>query len=278
MDRLVALARNGYAVGGGRVLELSDRVRLEIGPCDGASYADAQLDDYRPEPSTQLGTEQGRRRDRWTFRHSPPLCLHVRARFSHAPSSMVGTAGFGFWNDPVGMTGRPRMRLPQAVWCFMAGPPSRMPLVLDEPGYGWRAAVLAPRPLSVMAVIGTAPLLAASMTVRPLARRVWPWLRRRLRLAGGELPHDVYATTDWHDYTLDWRADGVTYWVDGVQVARHAVSPPGPLGLVIWIDNQFLVATAGGSLHGGVVACGRQWLEVAALELWTPPRARPASQ
>ena len=50
---------------------------------------------------------------------------------------------------------------------------------------------------------------------------------------------------------------------DGQTILR-APSPRGPLGLVIWIDNQWMVATPEGRFGHGVLALDHaQWLEVA---------------
>ena len=43
--------------------------------------------------------------------------------------------------------------------------------------------------------------------------------------------------------------------------------PPGPLGFVAWIDNQYAVATPRGELRFGALTCGPQWLELASLSI-----------
>jgi hypothetical protein len=51
--------------------------------------------------------------------------------------------------------------------------------------------------------------------------------------------------------------------VDGQQVLDCATPPRGPLGLVIWLDNQFMVVTPQGRLRHGLLAKpGEQWLEI----------------
>jgi hypothetical protein len=61
----------------------------------------------------------------------PPLTLRARSRFTHpAESDLLGTAGFGFWNDFF-MGGRiPTLR---AIWFFHASPPSDMRLDVGLP-------------------------------------------------------------------------------------------------------------------------------------------------
>jgi len=104
-----------YAVGAGWVAVGDACIRLTLDAQDGTRYGDAQLDDYHT--AGVLG---------WR----PPVRLRIRARFSHAAAMLRGTAGFGFWNDPFGMTKAvmplswlPKLRLPQAVWFFFALPP-----------------------------------------------------------------------------------------------------------------------------------------------------------
>jgi hypothetical protein len=55
--------------------------------------------------------------------------------------------------------------------------------------------------------------------------------------------------------------------VDEVDVLDTRASPRGPLGLVIWIDNQYAAFTPQGRLAWGVLPDERPaWLEVEALE------------
>ena len=48
----------------------------------------------------------------------------------------------------------------------------------------------------------------------------------------------VVDTTQWHQYELFWRQEATSFLVDGKQVLETTASPRGPLGLVLWIDNQ----------------------------------------
>jgi hypothetical protein len=40
---------------------------------------------------------------------------------------------------------------------------------------------------------------------------------------------------DWHRYAVDWRADGIRWSVDEVEVARSAQSPPYPMMLILGV-------------------------------------------
>lgn len=261
---LAQLAAAPYVSGDGRVELSSGSVRLAVGPSQGNAYSDAQLDDYRVSISTPEHD-----RPEAGFRWRPPVRLSVRARFSHGASELRGTAGFGFWNDPVGMTGRVRLRPPQAVWFFLATEPSQMPLVLDQPGRGWMASALDVRGRELAYLALLAPMLVVAMRVPRLKAWIWPWLRRRMRLAGELLPDAGRWLTAWRDYVLTWEPDRARFAVDGETVAILPVAPRGPLGLVIWIDTQFLIATPRGELRSGVTACPTQWLEIASLDVET---------
>ncbi len=69
--------------------------------------------------------------------------------------------------------------------------------------------------------------------------------------------------TDWHNYALEWRADGATFWVDGSEIHRAPAPPTPPLGFVAWIDNQYAVASEQGRFGFGLIAHGEErWMEV----------------
>ncbi len=65
------------------------------------------------------------------------------------------------------------------------------------------------------------------------------WLRRRL---------DV-EITGWHTYHLIWQPNLVSFEVDGEVVHQTHLAPKGRLGLVFWIDNQFLSFDSEGVLE-----------------------------
>ena len=156
-----------YTVGGGEVMPRGDGVRLTLPSLDGRRYADAQVDDYRGEGEL-----------RWR----PPLRLTLRARFSHDAANLRGTAGFGFWNDPFGMTGRWRLRLPQTVWFFFAAPPSDLRLTTHAPGYGWKAATLDAGRWQARLLVPLA-ITSTKGWMKRLGRR-WKLLHRAVYAAG----------------------------------------------------------------------------------------------
>lgn len=214
--------------------------------------ATAQIDDY-----------QGllRRQYRW----QPPLTLNVRARFSHPATQLMGTAGFGFWNDPFMMTGRAWPTLPRALWFFFASPPSDMRLDLNTPGHGWKATTIDATRLTALAWAPLAPFLIPLMNARALYRALWPRIQRALGVCEAAIDADM---TAWHSYDVAWGEKGVRFSVDQEPVLACDTPPRGPLGFVMWFDNQYMVATPWGRFrYGWLDAPGVQWMEVARLEI-----------
>lgn len=244
--------------GGGRLGPGPNGLRLENKAASADAYANAQIDDYQQRPRRE-------------FLWRPPLRLTVRARFSHA-DSLRGTAGFGFWNDPFLMTGLRAPGLPQALWFFYASPPSDMRLARGVPGWGWKAAVIDARRPQFLAL---APLLAAAvplLAIRPVYRKLWPIFQRSLGVAERLISPADGQMTGWHVYTIDWQPRSVQFFIDGRLLLETAHAPPGPLGLVLWLDNQYLQVAPWGRLGWGLLAKREpQWLEIEWLALERRP-------
>ena len=74
--------------------------------------------------------------------------------------------------------------------------------------------------------------------------------------------------TAWHAYALEWQADGVRFEVDGAVALETAQVPRAPLGLVLWIDNQYAAFPPQGTLRFGTLANPEPaWLELAEIEV-----------
>jgi hypothetical protein len=241
---------------GASVLEMKDGCwRLEIPAGPGGVYRWAQLDDHLNQP----------RKD---FPWRAPLRMDLRARVSSA--NLPGTWGFGVWNDPFsasfGVSGAARRLpvLPNAAWFFFAGQPNYLALRDDHPAQGFLAATFSSPGIPSLALapgVLALPLLALPLTARLLRRAA-----RLLVKESGVLVTDD--PTQWHDYRLDWRFDRVQFFVDGKQIYSTAIAPREPVGLVIWVDNQYAAFPPSGKLRMGTSPNPESaWMELEGLEL-----------
>jgi hypothetical protein len=240
-----------YVVGAGALEPTGSTFRFVVADATSRKYSDAQIDDYQGLP-------------RRCFPWRPPLRLTVRIRFSHPAGELLGTAGFGFWNDPFLMTGARMPTLPRAIWFFYSSPPSDMRLDLHTPGYGWKAATIdALRPTALL-LAPLAPLAVLLMNLCPLYHKLWPPIQQALSVREAMVEGETRRTmTEWHTYVLEWGVERACFSVDGQPVLEDAPSPRGPLGFVMWLDNQYMVATPQGRLRWGLLDVpGRQWMEV----------------
>ncbi len=243
-----------FTAGNGRIESTAGGWRLHIGPT--SAYTDAQLDDTQGRP----------RRD---LLHRHPVRLSLEARAS-APSPR-GTLGFGFWNDPfpswAGEAGARRIlpASPRALWFFHASSPSQIPFSPAGPMVGWAAASYRgpSLPGGVIAAMGAAALagMAIPRLRAPLLRRYWRWF------AGHQSP-PLSGLDEWHAYEIDWRAQGAQFLVDGQTVLEDPRPSRVPLGLVIWIDNQWAALSQATGLRFGVLLSAEPaWLEIRDLRL-----------
>lgn len=218
--------------GRGVVTRIDDSFRLTVPPVTKDHYHNAQISSY----GTTLA-----------FTHKPPLLMSLTA---HAEGKLQGTAGFGFWNHPY-VPGSWRVRLPKAVWFFFGSPPNDMPLAKGVPGHGWKAATFNAANWRFLTLLPVAPLGYLLMRVPALYNRLWPIGQRAIGVS--ERLVDSALLQQPHQYQLDWREGGVTFRIDDKIVHETSLSPPGPLGFVAWVDNQFAVVTPQGRFNAGWV-------------------------
>jgi len=253
--------------------------RLSIPSGFSDSYRLAQLDDY---------TQSSRGR----FPLRSPLSLSLSARASS--DSIAGTWGFGLWNDPFGLSigfgGSPfRLpALPNAVWFFGASMENYLSFASsplrsaqrEVAANGFLAQTFrSPRFHPLLILAGLALPFSRRITRRLLSRvieeegvQLWsPTASHRMQEQAPAVQSQSVDPTQWHSYRLDWRAKRVSFEVDEVQVFESPVSPNPPLGLVIWIDNQYAAFTPEGKIAMGVLEGKEEWLEVKDLETKTPP-------
>lgn len=245
-----------HLLGGGRAEKDDAGGFLLSIPPTSSGYADAQLDDYGSL-------------SRSDFPWVAPLTLRLRARASHP--SPPGTLGFGFWNDPFGisLSGAGSVRrfpaAPQALWFFYGSKPNDFSFVDGVAGSGWKAATLRSvrYPAALLVPGGAAAFLLASL---PLLRRwIVPMVRRQA--AATEVLLDT-SLNEWHEYALTWAADGVIFEVDGEMVAETSIVPHGPLGFVAWIDNQYAVLSEAKGIRFGLLPTKEEYsLEIQDLQI-----------
>ena len=251
----------------------NDAYRLSIPAGKADQYRLAQLDDY---------TKTARSR----FPLRSPIHLNLSARASS--NSIPGTWGFGLWNDPFGLSlgfgGNPfRLPiLPNAVWFFGASRESYLSFKTpraersvegtSSAGFAENALPSSQREVANGFLAQSFrspkfhPLLVPAGVALPFSRKL---TRRLLGNVIGEdgirLSVDV---TQWHSYKLAWREDRVAFQVDDVQVFESSISPKPPLGLVIWIDNQYAAFTPEGKIGFGVLENPEPaWLEIKDIEI-----------
>ena len=233
-------------------------------------YRLAQLDDY-----AKLSRKQ--------FPLWFPASLSLTARVSS--NSIPGTWGFGLWNDPFGLSlgfgGSPfRLpALPNAAWFFGASKESylsfKSPPSLSAPQTSARSAVREVAANGFLAQSFRAPKFHPSLVLAGLAL---PFSRKTTRRLLGNMIDEggnnlgsnepLLVPTAWHKYKIDWREKGVAFEVDEAVIFESAVSPHAPLGVVIWIDNQYAAFTPQGKIGFGVLENpDPAWFEVKDIEI-----------
>ena len=104
------------------------------------------------------------------------------------------------------------------------------------------------------------PLLAWRVT----ARRLRKMARSLVRQVAALMPH---APTAWHRYSLEWTAEQARLWVDDRLVLETDCVPQAPLGLVLWLDNQYAALPPDGRLGYGTLDNPACWIEIKDLEI-----------
>jgi hypothetical protein len=244
--------------GSGIVQRTSAGWRLEIPAGPAREYRLAQLDNYARTPRKSLN-------------HTPPWIFYLRARASKV--DLPGTWGFGLWNDPFGLSlgfggGKPvRLpTLPQTAWFMQASRPNWLSLRDDPeraPANGFFAGTFRSPKLSAL-LLAPGLLALPLCTIRPISR----WLRRLaariIQQDGIRVDLDV---TEWHEYSIQWLKESCIFSVDGKKLLQTTCSPAAPLGIVIWIDNQYAAWTPEGRLGYGTLENPTAWLEIEEMKI-----------
>jgi hypothetical protein len=244
--------QNEKATRGASVVRIENGWKLGIQKGDSLSYRDAQLDDYSQLP-----------RHKFPHRPSPTLRISLSLRARTSSSSAAGTWGFGLWNDPFGLSlgfgGSPfRLpALPNAVWFFYASQQNYLSFTDDKPAQGFLAQTFrSPKFHRLLMRAGLALPFSRKMTRRLLGKVIDE--------DSATISVDV---TQCHGYRLEWEAKRTAWYVDDALVFESPVSPNPPLGVIIWIDNQYAAFTPEGKIALGVLEGEEEWLEIEGLEI-----------
>jgi hypothetical protein len=107
-----------------------------------------------------------------------------------------------------------------------------------------------------------APVMPAALLL------AWPPSARLLRkLIGRVVGEDAQVcnvdATQWRHYRLEWRETSICFEIDHQEFWKTNLSPQPPLGLVIWIDNQFAAFPPNGKVSTGTLAnLEPAWMEI----------------
>jgi hypothetical protein len=235
--------------------EPESTTRLSISAGNAAIYRIAQLDDYSNLP----------RKD---FCHRPPLSFSLSARVSS--NHLPGTWGFGFWNDPFAMgigikgSGFRLPALPRAAWFFYGSPRNDLSFQAVSPANGLMTSVFSSAKIPSILLPLAIPGLSV-LPIRPAARLIRRFASHFIRDTFTQLAMDF---TAWHSYRMVWQSESVQYEVDDEIVFTSHFSPRPPLGLVIWIDNQYTAFSSTGTIHFGTENNPEPaWLEFRAMKI-----------
>lgn len=204
----------------------------------------------------QLDDHAGRLRRDLVWR--APLTLSLRARVSSP--RIAGTWGFGLWNDPFGFVCAPTASLavrlptlPQAAWFFSASPRSYLSFRDELPANGFIVQVFRSPKAGywLLSAVLAPPLDTKSLRCR---------LSRKVEEDSARVDSDPCT---WHRYEIRCRSESTEFSVDERRLLESPVCPCPPLGLVIWIDNQYAAFDPQGRLAWGVEENPDDaWLEI----------------
>jgi hypothetical protein len=239
---------------GGLITKTRDGWQLDIPAGKASTYRLAQLDDY------VILTRR-------SFHHAPPWRIFLQAKIS--ATNLPGTWGFGLWNDPFGFSlgfGRTEGRLPvlpNAAWFFHASPPNWLSFRDGIPARGFFVgSIRSPRLPSL--ILAPAIVALPFLAIRPISRLIRKLTAKIVEQEANEVSIDP---TQFHEYSIEWLRECVIYKVDTKTIIKTNVSPFPPMGLVIWIDNQFAAWNPGGHLSYGTLENPAASLEIKSIKL-----------
>ena len=226
-------------------VEENGALKMTIQDAAAGMLSVAQIDDYLHLP------RQG-------YLWRPPLRLKTRLRVAHPSSGLLGTAGIGFWNNPMPLWGTRMEVKPNWIWFYYASPDSTIALT-DGPTSGWKASIVHAGP-------GGETMMALSDRLLRLPV-VGPALSG-MRMPAHENSLDAIDFTVWRDLTIEWLEDEISFWVDGVVVLHAHLQLQVPQAFVAWLDNNYAALTPDGKFDiGNLAVAQEQSLELSHVEI-----------
>jgi hypothetical protein len=214
---------------------------MKIPAGDSSAYRFAQIDDYFGLP-------------RRKFPHHS-LTLSLRARTSSFPSPEHGASGCGTIPSAC------RLGLGRIVWpprpaqrgMVLRGVAGQSSFVQRQTRTGISRAKF---PFAKISSSADTNGFGISLFRAKATRNCWARSSTRTHPLSGWIQLNGMAT-GWSGVR-----SRVAWYVDDVRVFESPVSPNPPLGLVIWIDNQFAAFTPEGKISFGVLEGDEEWLEI----------------
>jgi len=165
--------------------------------------------------------------------------------------------------------------LPNAAWFFFASPQNYLSVRDDLPAQGALAATFQSPGWPSLLFLPTI-LLTPLLLLRPLVRGI-------RRMASSVVKQDAVALAidpmERHVYRIDWGTDRMIFYVDRRLVLETTVVPGGPLGLVMWVDNQYAALPPDGRLGYGTLPNPQPaWIEIEDLMINQSGAAIPPPQ
>jgi hypothetical protein len=247
-DEFLGESRNAHwnrLAAGSAWVEESFGLKLSLRNAPSGRLSVAQIDDYIDRPRSD-------------YLWLPPLIFKLKARVSHASGDLMGTAGFGFWNNMAPMWGNGMEVNPNWIWFYYASPQSTISLTRGLPN-GWKvSAVNGGRG-------GERSMATANTFMRiPLLGRLFSGVRMPAR----EKALDNWDFTQWHEFEIHWLPEAIHFRIDGDEVLAARVKVDIPLAFIAWIDNNFASVKPNGEFEVGNLAIEQeQSLMIQTLEI-----------
>jgi hypothetical protein len=153
--------------------------------------------------------------------------------------------------------------LPNTAWFIYASPPNWLSVQDSIPAHDFIAeAIKSPSIPSIL--LAPMTLALPLMIIRPVSRLVRRLVSRVIRQDAALVSAGV---TDWHQYSVRWLHEKLEYRIDEVPILQTRFFPAPPLGLVIWIDNQYAAWDPRGRFASGTLEHPAAWLEISEMKM-----------